>query len=278
MPGVRDYPHRLKRPLRDVQALVSSEGGVRPYALASADVEPLPHDADPAAVFVNDVPDAELPPRFGAAFGEGVLAKLAEWSWRGVPAYAVRVRLRDARWREGESTEAGFAWAGRRAALELDRCFHARVRPRPYLLHWPPPRTTAHRAPEHDVPLARPVAARGTFRDIHVRMATVGGCGGYAVATADFEPPAAGSGVLFEFVSALDEDRLPHELADAFERGVHETLCAFGTRRMPTVAFRVRLRDARWSETDSGPTTFAQAGRRAATEALRRHDALEVGR
>ncbi|MBP8538290.1 hypothetical protein, partial [Streptomyces sp. MK37H] len=123
MSAVHDHPHRLKRPLRDVQALVSSEGGVRPYALTSADVEPLPADGDPAGapVFVNDVPGAELPPEFGAAFGEGVLAKLGEWVRGGVPAYAVRVRLRDARWREGESTEAGFAWAGRRTALELDR-------------------------------------------------------------------------------------------------------------------------------------------------------------
>ncbi|MBP8536177.1 hypothetical protein GWI24_24410 [Streptomyces sp. MK37H] len=102
----------------------------------------------------------------------------------------------------------------------------------------------------------------------------MGACGGYAVATADFEALREGSGLLFEFVSALDAGRLPHDLSDAFERGVHETLCAFGTRRMPTVAFRVRLRDARWTEAESGPGTFTVAGRRAAAEALRRHEAI----
>ncbi|GAA2098078.1 hypothetical protein GCM10009801_68870 [Streptomyces albiaxialis] len=41
MPGVQDYPRALRRAVRDVQVRLSAEGGHRPYALATADFEPL---------------------------------------------------------------------------------------------------------------------------------------------------------------------------------------------------------------------------------------------
>lgn len=271
MPRVRDYPLRLKQPVRDVQAFLSSAGGLRPYALASADFEPLVPEGEGADVlaFVNDVPAAELPPEFGAAFGEGVLAELRAWSFNGVPPYAVRVRLRDARWREGESTAAGFAWAGRRAAREAGHCIHEGVLPRPYVTRWPPARTATHPVPEYDVPGPRPSVPGRPVRDVRVRLVTPSACGVFAIATTDFEPLPADSGLLFEFAAEVPEDRLPREFADAFEHGVHHALCASGTRRVPTAAFRVRLHDATWHEVDSNEVVFAKAGRRAAAEALR---------
>ncbi|ASQ92396.1 hypothetical protein CGL27_03800 [Streptomyces sp. 11-1-2] len=56
MPAVHDNPRRGERRLRDVRALVSSEGGARPYVLASADVESLPAGGDLAEV--NTVAEA----------------------------------------------------------------------------------------------------------------------------------------------------------------------------------------------------------------------------
>jgi hypothetical protein len=240
---------RLERPVRDVQAFLSSRGGVRPYALTLVDFEPT--GSEPLT-FVSDVPDSALPPRFAAAFGEGVLGKLRSWSFKGVPPYALRVRLRDARWREGESTEAGFAWAGSNAAREFDRCVNKGLPPRPYLAQQP------HGDRDFDA-----------IRDVHIRRVIPSACGVFAIATADFEPLATEDGLLFEFACELPDSRLPHEYADAFERGVRDIL--YGNTNQPVAAFRVRLHDAKWHEVDSNEAVFADAGRRAATEALRRH-------
>ncbi|GAA1393314.1 hypothetical protein ACFQZ4_37570 [Catellatospora coxensis] len=271
MARVREFPIVIEHPIRGVQAYLSSRGGVRPYALASADFEPLPvgEDRTDALAFVDEVPAGELPPEFAAAFGAGALAELRQWSRGGVPPYALRVRLRDARWREGESSEAGFAWAGRRAAFEAVRCIENRDRPRLFVFRWPAPRTATFSPPGHDVPQDWTSPAFRPIRDVHVRLVTTAACGMFAVATADFEPLAPESGLLFEFVCELADSRLPHVFAEAFERGAHESLCAFGTSRLPTVAVRVRLHDAKWHEVDSSEYYFTDAGRRAAAEALR---------
>jgi translation elongation factor EF-G len=269
VPGVRDFPIEIEHPVTDVQAYLSSAGGVRPYALAAADFEPLPvgEDRTDVLAFVNEVPADELPPRFAAAFGEGAMAQLRQWSYRGVPPYALRIRLRDARWREQESSEAGFGWAGRRAAREAARCIENDARPRAYVRRWPAPRTAVFSPPGHDVAQGWTSPAFHPVRDVHVRLVTASACGVFAIATADFEPLPAGSDLLFEFECELTDSRLPHEYAEAFELGVHETLCAAG--RLPTAAVRVRLHDAKWHPVDSNERIFIEAGRRAAAEALR---------
>ncbi|MFC7246697.1 hypothetical protein ACFQO7_29805 [Catellatospora aurea] len=271
MPGVRDFPIEIQHPVRDVQAYLSSRGGVRPYALARADFEPLPvgEDRTDVLAFVNEVPADELPPRFAAAFGEGAITQLRQWSYRGVPPYALRIRLRDARWREQESDEAGFGWAGRRAAREAARCIERDARPRAYVRRWPAPRTAAFTPPAHDVLQDWTSPAFHPVRDVHVRLAVASACGVFAIATADFEPLPTGSDLLFEFVCELADSRLPQEYAEAFELGVHETLCAVGTSGLPTAAVRVRLHDAKWHPVDSSERSFTEAGRRAAAEALR---------
>ncbi|GAA1972715.1 hypothetical protein [Kitasatospora viridis] len=256
MPGVRDYPQGLDRPIRDVQAQLSGRGGLRPFAFASADFEPLPADRDPALPtfeFVNEVPEAELPAEFGAAFGEGVHRQLRSWSYGETLPYAVLVRLRHARWRAGESTAAGFTTAGQQAAHEFSECFHHRVGPR---------RLLSAQGPTTDAPAA--------VRDVHVRLVNQTMCGHFAIATADFEPLPADGELLFEFVNEVPEEQLPLDFADAFERGLREELYATPDGRLPLRAFRVRLHDARWHEVDSNERVFKAAGRKAAAEALGR--------
>ncbi|WP_181799104.1 hypothetical protein [Kitasatospora acidiphila] len=259
MPGVRDYPQQLDRPVRDVQAYLSSQGGVRPYAFAAADFEALPLGRDPAPPFefVNEVPDTELPAELGAAFGEGVLARLRAWSYHGVLPYALRVRLRRAHWREGQSTETGFAAAGQQAVREFSDCFHDGSGPRRLVVGRPGARQHA-------------TGEVSAIRDVHVRLVKPTVCGHFAIATADFEPLPADGELLFEFALELSEERLPLDLAEAFERGLREELYAAGDGRLPVRAFRVRLHDARWSAVDSNEMIFQAAGRKAAAEALRR--------
>ncbi|MFG3256283.1 hypothetical protein [Streptomyces sp. NPDC048172] len=255
MPGVQEYPRALKRAVRDVQVRLSDEGGHRPYALATADFEPLPVADGGPLVFTGDVPDGALPPAFAAAYGDGVLGQLRAWSFNGRPPFALRVRLREAAWREGSSSADGFAWAGRRAAHEFSRRFHRRAPARPLLTGTPPP------------PAARAV------RGVHVRLVTTSACGVFAVATADFEPLPEGSGLAYDFVCEVPEgesgELLERELADAYEQGVLDALCGDDATPLPRTGFRIRLTAARTHLIDSNPATFARAGRMAAAEALR---------
>ncbi|GAA1938653.1 hypothetical protein GCM10009738_09650 [Kitasatospora viridis] len=242
-----------------MQARLSGLGGVLPYAVVSADFEPLPPGHGPADLveFIDDAAGAGLPPELGAAFGEGVRGRLLGWSVRGVPPYAVRVRLRRAHWIDGLSTPAGFAQAGRQAVEAFSDCFHDGFGPR---------RLVAG-------PLdARPRACESApvLRDVHVRLVKPYVCGWFAVATADFEPLAADGELLFEFALELTEEQLPLEYALAFARGAREELYAAGDGRLPVRAFRVRLHDARWSPVDSNEMVFLAAGRRAAADALHR--------
>ncbi|ARQ69107.1 hypothetical protein CAG99_09750 [Streptomyces marincola] len=223
-------------------------------ALAVADFEPLPPDR--GLEFVDGTAEGVLPAALGAAFGRGVLGRFRAWSFDGRPPYAVRVRLRDARWRPGEGAEEGFFRAGRRAAVEASRCVHHGVAPRVRVLDGPGP--TA--AP-------RPAVPARAVRGVHVRRMPAGACGGWALGTADFEPLPDDSGLAFAFVCELDEAALPSELAEGFERGVADVL--YGADRLPSFGFLVRLREAAWHEVDSGPPGFEAAGRRAAAEALR---------
>ncbi|MFB7619693.1 hypothetical protein [Kitasatospora sp. NPDC056181] len=264
MAGVRDYPQQLDRPIREVQAYLSSRGGVRPFAVASADFEPLPTgDGDPNLPFefVNEVPSSVLPAEFAAAFGEGLLAQLRAWSFRQVLPYAVRVRLRHAQWREGQSTAAGFAAAGQQAAYEFSESFHDGVGPRRLVTLRP-----AAQQPEEE----EATGEASVIRDVHVRLVKFTMCGHYAIATADFIPLPADGEQHFEFVLEVPEDRLPLYLAEAFERGLREELYSTDDGRLPVRAFRVRLHNAKWHEVDSNEMIFKAAGRKAAAEALRR--------
>ncbi|WP_052706680.1 hypothetical protein [Streptomyces rubellomurinus] len=255
MAGTRTYPRELDRPIRDVQAFLSGRGGLRPFAVASADFEPLPPGGDrelPFA-FVNEVPAADLPPEFGAAFGEGVLARLRGWSRGGALPWALRVRLRHAHWRAGESTAAGFAAAGEQAVHEFDESVAEGTGPRRLVT----------------LPLTgRRAEPAGPGRDVHVRLVKPWMCGHYAVATAEFTPLPADADELFEFVLDVPDERLPRPYAEAFERGLREELYAAGDGRLPVRPFRVRLHDAQWHEVDSNELIFGVAGRRAAAEAL----------
>ncbi|MGA5818087.1 hypothetical protein ACPC54_09540 [Kitasatospora sp. NPDC094028] len=256
MTGKPKRPRELDHPIRDVQAYLSGRGGLRPFAVASADFEPLPpgRDRELPFEFVNEVPAAELPPEFGAAFGEGVLTRLRAWSRGGTLPWALRVRLRRAHWRAGESTAAGFAAAGEAAVYEFDESVAEGTGPR-RLVTLP---LTGRRAEDATAP----------GRDVHVRLVKPWMCGHYAVATAEFTPLPADADELFEFVLDVPDDRLPTPYAEAFERGLREGLYAHGDGRRPVRAFRVRLHDARWHEVDSNELIFGVAGRRAAEEAL----------
>lgn len=232
-----------------------------PFAVASADFEPLPPGGGQGGLpfeFADEVSPDGLPPGFGAAFGEGVLARLRAWSLHGVLPYAVRVRLRRAQWCEGRSTAAGFAAAGQQAAYEFCDAFHDGVGPRRLFTVRPGGwrQEAAGEAP--------------AVRDVHVRLVKPAVCGHYAVATADFEALPADGEALFEFVLEIPGNRLPPEFAEAFERGLREELYATGDGRLPVRAFRVRLHDAEWHRVDSNEMIFQAAGRRAAAEALRR--------
>ncbi|MFJ3221514.1 hypothetical protein ACIPLC_37065 [Kitasatospora sp. NPDC086801] len=233
---------------------------MRPYAVASADFEPLPPDgaSDLPFEFVNEVSATVLPPEFGAAFGEGVLAQLRAWSFGGVLPYALRVRLRDAHWREDQSTAAGFAAAGRQAVHEFCDSFHDGVGPRRLVAVSP--------AVQRQEAAGEALAVQ----DVHVRLVKPAVCGHFAVATADFTPLPVGGELLFEFVLEVPGDRLPVPYSEAFERGLREALYATDDGRLPVRPFRVRLYEAQWSVVDSNEMIFQAAGRQAAAEALRR--------
>ncbi|GHJ43611.1 hypothetical protein Cs7R123_09530 [Catellatospora sp. TT07R-123] len=258
MPRSRDLPHRLAEPVRGVQAYLSAQGGTRPYAMAVADFEPPGDTGSELLAFVNEVPADRLPSAYADAFGAGALDQLRSWTYRDVPVYSLLVRLRDGCHAEG-STEAGFAWAGRRAVHEAVRCVEDGGRPRRY----------TRRPGEGAGGTAAVGLAFQPVHDVRVRLVTAAACGVYAVATTDFEPLPATSDLLFEFACELPDSRLPWQLAEAFERGVHEQLCAAGADGAPPAPVRVRLRDARWHEVDSTESIFTEAGRRAAAEALR---------
>ncbi|MBR8744676.1 hypothetical protein [Nocardiopsis sp. MG754419] len=119
-------------------------------------------------------------------------------------------------------------------------------------------------------PLPRPVT--GVF----VRQVIRAGCGGdFAAVWLDAEPPQEGSTAVegLEFVDDLPgayytpDSHYEPVFTKAFFRGFREHWLGPGPGRARHSA-RIVLRDAHWSDVDSGPYGFAQAGRVAAREVM----------
>ena len=229
----------------------------RPDVLLAVDLEPAPPSAP--LEFAGD-----LPPALAEAFRAGVNELLDGWSWGGTPPYALRRRLRAARWEPGPDTEGAFTAAGRWIAREISHCVDGGASPHRLLPHWPSPDPSAVLPPRP----ARPV------HGVHIRVCHPGACGMFADTTADFDPaPAehAGSPAAFTFTCDFPvADLWERELVAAWERGVLDALCGGDDRSVPAVAFHVTLRSALFHPVDASELAFRAAGERSVREVLRR--------
>ncbi|MEV8530938.1 hypothetical protein [Streptomyces sp. NPDC051211] len=237
-------------PVRDVRVRYHRPGGDGAYAHLLADFEP-PSGPGGEPEFVNELSPFRLPPGHAEAVWRGVR--------EGLGGHRALVRLRTGTLHLADSAEHGYREAGRLAARGALIAAG---------LGEPEPPSGAEAesgaVPDGELPgvtwpgrrgLPLPAAVRGlTVRVLYNR----GGCGPFAIVTADLEPPGPEGGP--ELLSEVPEDRLPAEYLPALRAGLADGLCG--------VAARVRITDGRFHEVDSSELAYELAGRAAGLGAL----------
>ncbi|MER5930023.1 hypothetical protein [Streptomyces sp. NPDC002054] len=239
----RPFSTPISAPVRDIRVRYHRPGDAGAYAHLLADFEP-PSGPGGEPEFVNELSRFQLPPGHAEAVRQGVR--------EGLDGHRALVRLRKGTFYLADSAEHGYREAGRLAARGALLAAGLRAPGTPSEpLDWELPGVTW--PGRRGLPL--PAAVRGLTVRVQYNR---GGCGPFALVTADLEPPGPGGGP--ELLSEVPEDRLPAEYLPALRAGLADGLCG--------VLARVRITDGRCHEVDSSELGYELAGRAAGLGAL----------